>query len=89
AAEEALKHTKARIAQLKRDARKAATLQEQDAIQREIAELERKQRRQRQEVFDVEDEIIVQRDALIESLQQRLREKTTSETLFTVRWRVV
>lgn len=89
AAEEALKSTKARIAQLKRDSRKAATLQEQDAIQREIAELERKQRRQRQEVFDVEDEIIDQRDALIESLQQRLREKTESETLFTVRWRVV
>jgi len=69
AAEEALKNTKARIAQLKRDARKAATLQEQDGIQRELSELERKQRRLRQEIFAVEDEIIAKRDELIASLQ--------------------
>ena len=89
AAEEALKNTKARIAQLKRDARKAATLQEQDGIQRELAEQERKQRRQRQEVFEVEDEIIAKRDALIASLQQRLQEKTSHETLFSIRWSLI
>lgn len=88
AAEEALKNTKARIAQLKRDARKAATSQEQDGIQRELSELERKQRRLRQEVFAVEDEIIAKRDELIASLQQRLQEKTSNETLFSVRWQV-
>ena len=88
AAEEALKNTKARIAQLKRDARKAVTLQEQDGIQRELSELERKQRRLRQEIFTVEDEIIAKRDELIASLQQRLQEKTSSETLFSIRWQV-
>lgn len=88
AAEEALKNTKARIAQLKRDARKAATLQEQEGIQRELSELERKQRRQRQEIFAVEDEIIAKRDELIASLQQRLQEKTSNQTLFSVRWQV-
>jgi hypothetical protein len=89
AAEEALKNTKARIAQLKRDARKAATVQEQDGIQRELSELEREQRRQRQEIFAVEDEIIARRDELISSLQQRLQEKTSNETLFSVRWQVL
>lgn len=89
AAEEALKNTKARIAQLKRDARKAATLQEQGGIQRELSELERKQRRLRQEIFTVEDEIIAKRDELIDSLQQRLEEKTSQETLFSVRWQVI
>ena len=89
AAEEALKNTKARIAQLKRDARKAATLQEQDGIQRELSELERKQRRLRQEIFAVEDEIIAKRDALIASLQQRLQEKTSHETLFSIRWSLI
>lgn len=89
AAEEALKNTKARIAQLKRDARKAATLQEQEGIQRELSELERKQRRLRQEIFAVEDEIIAKRDELIASLQQRLQEKTSNETLFSVRWQVL
>ena len=89
AAEEVLKNTKAQIGQLKHDARKAATLQEQDSIQREISELERKQRRQRQEIFAVEDEIIAKRDELIASLQSRLKEKTRNETLFSVRWQVV
>lgn len=89
AAEEALRNTKARIAQLKRDARKAATLQEQDGIQRELSELEREQRHQRQEIFAVEDEIIAKRDELISSLQQRLQEKTSNETLFSVRWQVL
>jgi ERCC4-related helicase len=89
AAEEALRNTKARITQLKRDARKAATLQEQSGIQQEISALEKQQRRQRQEIFAVEDEIIDQRDQLIESLQQRLQEKTETNTLFTLRWQVV
>ena len=88
-AEEALKNTKARIAQLKRDARKANSLQEQQDIQNELSELERKQRRLRQEIFDVEDEIIAKRDELIESLQQRLRQKTESKTLFTLYWQLV
>lgn len=89
AAEDALKNTKTRIAQLKRDARNAPTLQEQSAIQRELSEQERMQRRQRQEIFEVEDAIAEQRDALIEGLQQRLQEKTESQTLFTLRWQVV
>lgn len=46
---------------------------------------ERKQRRQRQEIFDVEDKVVSQRDALINSLQKRLEEKTECETLFLVR----
>jgi len=89
AAEEALKNTKARITQLKRDARKAITLQDQADIQQEIVSLEKQQRRQRQEIFTVEDEIIEQRDQLIDSLQQRLQEKTETNTLFTLRWQVV
>ena len=73
---------------MKRDARKAVTLQEQDDIQRELSDLERKQRRLRQEIFAVEDEIIAKRDELIASLQQRLQEKTSNETLFSVHWQV-
>ena len=89
AAEEALKNIKAHIAQLKRDARKAVTLQEQDDIQREQSELERQQRKQRQQIFDVEDEIIARRDELIETLHQRMQEKTEIRTIFTLRWQLV
>lgn len=88
AAEEALRHTKARIAELKRDSRHAATLDEQNTLQHEIAELERSKRRQRQQIFDVEDEIIEKRDQLIDALQQRLHEKTETHTLFTIRWQL-
>ncbi|MDO5103351.1 MAG: SNF2-related protein [Lautropia sp.] len=88
AAEEAMRATKARIAQLKRDARKAATLAEQNDIQRAIAEQERKRKRQREALYDVEDEIAERRDAMIESLQARLQQRTETETLFILRWRV-
>lgn len=89
AAEEGLHDTKARIAQLKRDARKAATLEAQSAFQNELRELERRQRRQRQDIFAVEDEITARRDALIEQLERRLQQHTESRTLFTLRFRVV
>lgn len=89
AAELALKNTKDRLRQRKRDARNAPTLQEQEGIQREIAELERLQRQQRREIFNVEDQIIEQRDALIDSLQERMQESSRITPLFTLRWQLV
>lgn len=44
---------------------------------------------QRQEIFQVEDSIIEKRDALIESLERRLTQKTESNRLFTISWEVV
>lgn len=88
ASEEQLRNTKARIAQLKRDARKANTLQEQSDIQNELSDLERQQRKQRQEIFAVEDEIIERRDALIQALQERLKQTTETKHLFTLRWSI-
>ncbi|MDP1704914.1 MAG: hypothetical protein Q8L42_09395 [Sulfurimicrobium sp.] len=89
ATEEGLRETKARIAQLKRDARKAATLEEQSSIQNELRGLERRQRRQRQDIFSVEDEIIERRDALIDQLEKRIQQHTETNNLFTLRFRVV
>jgi hypothetical protein len=89
ASEAAIRDTKARIAQHKRDARKVATLDEQASIQNELLHLERLQRKQRQEIFDVEDEIVARRDALINELQQRLQQSTQSDTLYTIRWKVL
>lgn len=88
ASEEALKDTKAKIAQVKRDARKAPTLEEQSELQNQLRDLERQQRRQRQQIFNVEDEIMAKRDELIEALQERLTHTTTTEHLFTIRWQV-
>lgn len=89
ASEEALKDTKSKISQIKREARKAPTLEEQSQLQQQLRDLERQQRRQRQKIFDVEDEIIEKRDELIDALQERLTQTTNIEHLFTIRWRVV
>jgi hypothetical protein len=87
-AEKALLDTKEQIKALRRQSRQAVTLEEQHTVLEKIQKLERQQRRQRQEIFAVEDEIMVKRDALIESLEKRLAQQTHSETLFTIRWTV-
>ena len=89
AAEKALKDTKEKIKVLRREARQASTLEEQHAIQQQMQVLERRQRRQRQEIFRVEDEIMEKRDALIGELERRLVQQVTSERLFTIEWAVV
>lgn len=88
-AEKALADTKARLRQLTRQARLATTTEEQHGLQLKVRGLERKQRRQRQRIFDVEDEIREQRDDLIDQLEQRMKQRTNEEELFTIRWRVV
>lgn len=85
-AEKALTDTKEQIKALRRQARQAITLEEQHEIQQQIQKLEKQQRRQRQEIFKVEDQIIEKRDALIDSLEKRLSQSSGSEHLFTIRW---
>ena len=88
AAEKELGDTKAQIKALRRQARQTETLQAQQEIQENIRQLERKQRRQRQEIFNTEDRITEERDKLIEGLERRLSRKTTTGHLFTIRWAV-
>ena len=87
AAEQALQDTKAKLRGLKRESRQAETVEQQHAIQRQIRDLERHQRRQRQQIFDVEDEIIAKRDQLIDALEQRMNQHTETTRLFTIRWK--
>lgn len=88
AAEKALRDTKEKIKVQQREARQAATLADQHRIQEEIQKLEKQKRRQRQDIFKVEDEIMEKRDTLIDTLEHRLAQKTSRETLFTLRWSV-
>ena len=89
AAEKALTDTKEQIKLQRRQARQALTVDEQHQVQEKIRRLEAQQRRQRQEIFQVEDEILTQRDDLIERLEKRLAQRTDPQTLFTVRWKVI
>src|SRR5690554_1970179 len=89
AAEQALQDTKAKIRGLKRESRQAETVEQQHGIQRQIRELERLQRRQRQQIFDVEDSIIEKRDQLIDTLEPRMNQHIQTTRLFTIQWHVV
>lgn len=86
AAEQSLHDTKACLKDAKRRARTAATVEEQAAIQDEIKLLGRRQRRQRQEIFDVEGAIEAKRDALIAALERRLNQHSRTVPLFRIRW---
>ena len=88
-AEKELKNTKNKIRNLNRLLRQATSMQEKLELQEQIKETQKVQRRQRQRIFDVEDEIEQKRDVIIEKLKQKMQQKTSHETLFTVRWSVV
>lgn len=62
--------------------------EEQHELNEKIQELEKKQC-QRQQIFDLEDEIAQKRDDLISALELRMTQKPTSEPLFTIAWQVV
>ncbi|HCH0724486.1 TPA: DEAD/DEAH box helicase family protein [Vibrio parahaemolyticus] len=89
AAEEALRDTKAQIKSVKRESRHALTVEEQKLNQEKLQKLERQQKRQRIEIFDIEDEIADKRDELIAALEARMKQKTEVTELFTVRWQVI
>lgn len=89
AAEEALRDTKMQIKSLKRDTRLAQSIEEQKQNQERLKQLERQQKRQRMEIFDIEDEISDKRDLLISALEKRMKQKTEVAELFTIRWKVI
>jgi superfamily II DNA or RNA helicase len=86
ASEKALKDIKKRIRDLRNEAGKPTDLSEQVRLQEEISEHERRQRKLRQEIFDVEDRILAQRDQLVGSIRGKLQQKVATQTLFSVRW---
>lgn len=89
AAEKELGDTKEQIKALSRQSRQAATVQEQHEFQEKIRILEKKKRRQRQDIFTVEDEIAEKRDQLIDTLEKRMAQKTAKYGLFTINWSIV
>lgn len=86
--EKELKDVKAKIKTLTREERSADSLDRKVALQEEISSLERKKRRLRQNIFDVEDEIAEEREKLIEILQKKLKSTITTKHLFTFKWKL-
>lgn len=88
-AEKELKDTKNQLRELNRQLRLAINQQERLDVELKVRSLGKKQREQRQKIFDVEDEIASKRDVLIDQLKARLQQKTQTEHLFTIRWNVI
>jgi len=89
AAELAIKETKRRIKELNREALKTTDAQEQLKIQNELQDLSKKQKKQRQEIFNVEDEIAEMRDSMISNIEKRMRQELKQERLFTIQWKLI
>ncbi len=87
-AEKQLQDTKLRLREAKKKSRGADTPEEQLKAQTEIRKLEQEQRRQRQQIFEVDDEIEARRDQLIAALEQRLHQKSSTSHLFRIRWQL-
>ncbi len=88
AVEKELRDVKAKIKALSREERSADTIDRKMLIQEEIASLEKKKRRLRQNIFDAEDEIEAERTKLIDALKERLKSTTTIKKLFTFQWKL-
>ena len=88
-AERKIEQARARKLELENAIRKAATLQEQQPLQRELDAATAALRRARSALFDAEDQADERRGKLLDALQSRLAAKSSSETLFTTRWKVV
>jgi hypothetical protein len=88
AVEQELERTKEEIKRLNREARQAQTIDVQKSIQDKISSLDRKKRKLRQEIFQVEDEIQARRDELLDKLEARVQQDVEWERLFTVGWEV-
>jgi len=86
--EQQLEDTRTRIKEAKRLARTSDTIEAQKDAQEEVKKLEKLQRRQRQEIFDVEDEIEARRDGLIEALEKQMHQRSSSHQLFRIKWRL-
>ncbi|MBS9779226.1 MAG: DEAD/DEAH box helicase family protein [Moraxellaceae bacterium] len=80
---------KIKIRSLKREASHANSIEEQLGKQKEIKTAEREQRKLRQNIFDIEDDIEDKRDELIRRLQQQMHQKSDCQTLFIIRWHIV
>jgi ERCC4-related helicase len=89
AAELAIKDTKAKIKELNREVQKTTDPLAQLKIQEQLQEESRKQKKQRQEIFRVEDEIAEMRDKMIGDIQKRMKQEINKTHLFTINWQLI
>lgn len=87
--EREIKEIDRQIKEARRAATAALTLEEKLAGQKQVKALEAQRSQKRRSLFDAQDEIDRQREALIAQIEGKLQQTVRTETLFTIRWRVV
>jgi ERCC4-related helicase len=85
-AEKALKDAKTQVRELRNEIAKATALADRLRLQENLAAGERRQRKLRQEIFDVEDRIATERERLVAEVRAKLNQRESVEPLFTIRW---
>ena len=86
--EREIKELDRQIKEARRAATAAPTLEEKLAGQKRIRELEKQRNDQRRSLFDAQDQVDRQRDELIAQIEGKLIQRTTLNSLFTIRWRL-
>lgn len=88
-AENEIKITKGRIRELNRQLRGTQMQDEILKFNKEIQELETRKRKQRQKIFEIEDEIEKKRDLIIGQIEDRMTLSVKTEEVFRIRWNLV
>jgi adenine-specific DNA-methyltransferase len=76
------------VRELRRSSVLAQSLQDKLNLQKEIREIERRRTGKRRDLFNAQDSIDTQRDDLIGTVEEKLKQTSTVEPLFTIRWTI-
>lgn len=88
-AETELDQIKRNLKAARRDSERAETMQLRQEAEEQVAQLERKQRKKRRAIFELEDEVEIKRKQLIGKIQEQAAQSSTVERIFLTRWEVV
>lgn len=87
--EREIKEMDQQIKEARRAAAMAQTLGDKLAGQKQVKALEARRTEKRRSLFDAQDKVDQQREAVIGGMEAKLVQKSQSTTLFTIRWKVV
>ena len=87
--EEELRNVKKQIKECEHEFRNESDNKRRLELQSEIMSLQRALKQKRNNLFDVEDEIMARRNALIAEIDNSLNKSAKEEYLFTIAWQVV
>lgn len=89
ASEKELKDVKSKIKEINRESKKTSSSDELLKMQTSLRDLERKKKRLRQEIFEVEDEIEERRDEMINAIKAKMLKAINESSIFTIKWNLV